>query len=66
MQNFIVLGIIPGTNYQTSLNFWVGVTLCLLAILSTRRLLALARHIHTYLLARRLARFINHFDLVTI
>lgn len=25
MQNFIVLGIIPGTNIQTDLNFWLGV-----------------------------------------
>ena len=32
MQNFIVLGIIPGTNIQTTFTFWVAVAAILVAI----------------------------------
>lgn len=29
MQNFIVLGIVPGTNFQTTFSFWLAVSLVL-------------------------------------
>jgi hypothetical protein len=38
MQNFIVLGIIPGTNYQTTFAFWLGLSVALLLLPMLRRL----------------------------
>jgi len=32
MQDFIVLGIIPGTEYQTTFTFWVAVSAVIIAI----------------------------------
>ncbi len=66
MQNFIVLGIIPGTNYQTTFSFWLTVTISFVAILYIPRYAAMFRHLRTYLAARKIARTIDHFDLITI
>ena len=63
MQSFIVLGIVPGTNIQTTLNFWIAVS-ALLAVVAFRMRLVIARNrLQTYVLARRIARVINAFEI---
>jgi hypothetical protein len=63
VQDFIVLGLIPGTNYQITFILWLYLTAGLL-------LFALALHyapkrhvLYTYLLARKVARLIKHYQL---
>jgi hypothetical protein len=64
VQDFIVLGLIPGTNYQITFIFWLwlmaglSVALALLHYLPTHLI-----HLRTYLLARKVARLINHYEL---
>jgi hypothetical protein len=63
MQNFIVLGIIPGTNFQTSFNFWLLVGIGL-ASLPALLFLAHKRHaVRAYFAARKVARLINQLQL---
>ncbi|MBC7581661.1 hypothetical protein H7097_02200 [Aeromicrobium sp.] len=50
IQNFIVLGIIPGTNVQIDFQLWLTVTLGLVTVWQLRRLL------HSTLLAAILLR----------
>jgi len=66
VQDFIVLGIIPGTDFQTTFNFWLAVGLSFVALLYVPRYAVLRRHIRTYLTARQIARTIDRFDLITI
>jgi len=66
MQNFIVLGIIPGTHIQTTLNFWIVVAIILSMASCLPRLATLVKALRRYLVIRRIARTIDHFDLVTI
>lgn len=42
MQNFIVLGQVPGTQIQLTFTFWVVVSVCLLGAVTTVYLLARA------------------------
>lgn len=66
MQSFIVLGIIPGTNIQTDLNFWILVSL-LYALLLTRRFwFALAADIRMRALAFWLAYTFDHAELALL
>jgi hypothetical protein len=66
MQNFIVLGIIPGTNYQTTFNFWLAIAAAFLVLMYIPKYVAVAKHMRTYLGMRQIARTIDHFELVTI
>ena len=63
MQNFIVLGIIPGTNLQTTFNFWLSVAICTASI----PLIAWAwRHrygVIAYIIALRVAWLIDRHQL---
>lgn len=51
MQTFIVLGLVPGTNIQTTFNFWMWVIGVLLFMLALPHLLLLAEKIHYAALA---------------
>lgn len=63
MQSFIVLGIIPGTNIQTNLNFWLVVA-GLLGILMLRGwIVALRRSMRIYMGMRKIARTINSCEM---
>jgi hypothetical protein len=59
-QSFIVLGIIPGTNIQTNLNFWIGMNVLFVLFLSRRFWRARAIDIHTRLIAWQLAYAFDH------
>jgi hypothetical protein len=62
MQAFIVLGIIPGTHIQTTLNFWIMVSL-LFGILVLRRALVMARNMAYYeVRVRKIAYTIRHCE----
>lgn len=65
MQNFIVLGIIPGTSIQINLNFWIGAFVLFLIALSSSRLYSLLATIKQYFIIRRIAYAIDHLDIVT-
>lgn len=66
MQNFIVLGIIPGTNIQTNLNFWLLVAVGLVGFILRLHILAGLERLQRYLVIRRIARTINHLDLISL
>ena len=63
VQSFIVLGIIPGTHIQTTLNFWLAVYMLLSVIFFRTRLVLLRNVIQSYLLAVQIAHTINSFEL---
>jgi hypothetical protein len=63
MQTFIVLGIIPGTDFQLTFNFWLDVVIVLAG---SPLLLALWRRrniAYNYFVAFLLARFIAQYRL---
>jgi hypothetical protein len=62
MQSFIVLGIIPGTNIQTNLNFWVFVSFLYIFFLTRRFWYARAVSLRIRLVAWRLAHTFDHFE----
>jgi hypothetical protein len=55
MQSFIVLGIIPGTDFQTTFNFWVGVAASFVLLLSLRRILRMLTYVLSYVRIPRLS-----------
>ena len=62
MQSFVVLGIIPGTNFQTTFNFWLTVAVVLL-VFAMRKRIVNARHVTQRQLAMwRIARAIERCD----
>jgi uncharacterized protein (DUF983 family) len=63
MQNLIVLGIIPGTHIQTTLNFWIAVYLLLSVVVFRARLTLLRSAFQSYLIAVQIARTIDSFEL---
>ena len=60
MQSFIVLGIIPGTNIQTNLNFWIAVTAVLILFACRGQLRAARNSLRTHLAVHKIARTIDH------
>ena len=66
MQNFIVLGIIPGTNFQTDLNFWIYVSIVFMLLINRRRFYVLGKHLHLRFIAWRITQAVNNFDLVAL
>jgi len=66
MQNFIVLGYIPGNNYQTGLAFWLIVTAVFTSILFLPQIFYAFEQLRRYLTVRQIARTINHLELITI
>jgi hypothetical protein len=66
MQNFIVLGIIPGTNIQTNFGFWIGMAAVFGLLLTRYRWVTIGARARNYLLLRKIARTIDRFDLVAL
>jgi len=66
MQSFIVLGIIPGTDIQTNLNFWIIVGALLCVVACRMRLVAAHDRLQSYIIVRKMARVIDHCDFTTI
>lgn len=65
MQSFIVLGIIPGTNFQTNLNFWIIVSSLLTLVAMRTQLIAIRNSMQIVMAARKIARTINQFEFTT-
>jgi hypothetical protein len=61
MQSFIVLGIVPGTNYQVNFMFWVYVVLGLFVAMPLISRVARKRHIvRARLAARKIEDYLSH------
>lgn len=65
MQSFVVLGIIPGTNIQTTLNFWIVFTILLSVITFRYRILSVIRFVYRYTTLIRIARAIDTYEFTT-
>ncbi|HSX15757.1 MAG TPA: hypothetical protein VLF40_03115 [Candidatus Saccharimonadales bacterium] len=63
MQNFIVLGIVPGTNVQTTFSFWLAVGGTLVALPVLRQLWRKRHVLVAYLRARKVAKLIGRLQL---
>lgn len=66
MQSFIVLGIIPGTNIQTNLNFWIYVAIILTILASYNQLNNARKHLRKHFALRQIAYTIEHYDFVLV
>ena len=66
MQNFIVLGIVPGTNYQITFSFWLEVVLLLCMVINIPRIIHFGRYVWRTYMLYRIARTISHLDLIAI
>jgi hypothetical protein len=64
MQNFIVLGIIPGTNIQTTFSFWLWVAGTLLFAASLPQLTRTAVALYRIALRVRLAWMIERWEII--
>lgn len=65
MQSFIVLGIIPGTDIQTNLNFWIAFTALLTVFAFRNRFRAGRNGIRKYVAIRKIAYTIRNYELVS-
>ncbi len=63
MQNFIVLGQIPGTNFETTFNFWLTLSLALILLFSARRLWRKRYSLLAFIRARKIERLMTHHQL---
>lgn len=62
MENFIVLGIIPGTDYQTTFSFWLGVAGGFVGMVILAKLWRKRHAIQNALAARQIARVISQYQ----
>lgn len=62
MQSFIVLGIVPGTNFQTTFNFWLTVAAILLVFVMRGPIVNARRVTQRHLAMWRIARAIDRCD----
>lgn len=63
MQSFIVLGIIPGTNFQLNFGFWISVGIMLLCSPIVRKIWRNRARFSTLLAAVKIARVISQYQL---
>ncbi len=63
MESFIVLGILPGTQYQISFLAWAYATLSTAAVILLIRLAPNRQTIQTFFIAHKVARFIDRYQL---
>jgi hypothetical protein len=63
MQSFIVLGIVPGTSFQLTFNFWLYVAILLAASPILRASWRRRNKLREYAVALTLARFIDRYQL---
>lgn len=66
MQSFIVLGIIPGTNIQTTLNFWITVAIVLTVLASYGRLNASRKWLRRHFAMHQIAYTIENYEFVLV
>ncbi len=66
MQNFIVLGIIPGTDIQTTFTFWLMVAIGFCALVSLPFVFGAVRRLRAFIVAYRIARTIEQFELIAL
>lgn len=58
MQNFIVLGIIPGTSIRITFNFWLCTVVSLLCLVLMKNLWQRRATIRSFIIALMISRFI--------
>lgn len=63
MQSFIVLGIIPGTNFQLNFSFWISIGVVLFCLPVMRAAWRRRIHVQTLLAALRIASVIDQYQL---
>ena len=63
MESFIVLGIVPGTDFQLTLEFWIAVAAVLLVLANLSLVFELANRARTWYVAQRISIEIMNFDL---
>lgn len=63
MQTFIVLGLVPGTNLQLTFTFWLYVAIVLAGWPWVRALWRRRHAVRTYLIAVRISRVIDQYQL---
>jgi len=63
MQNFIVLGIVPGTNFQLTFDFWLSLAIGLVCLPFVVYVWHRRTALHAAFIALRLAIFIDQYHL---
>jgi len=63
MQNFIVLGLVPGTHLEITFTLWVCGAVLLAGLPFLRQLWHHRTNIYNYAVALRFARFIDQFQI---
>lgn len=66
MNSLLVLGIIPGTDIQTNLNFWLVVYVVVVTVVFRLHILRIRSKLQTQIIARRIARAINSCELANL
>lgn len=64
MQSFIVLGIIPGTNFQLNFSFWISTGIIFVCLPMLRKIWQNRTYFLTLLAAFRIARVIDQYQLL--
>jgi uncharacterized membrane protein len=64
MQNFIVLGIIPGTSVQLNFNFWLTLSIFLAVIPLLIGAWRRRNRVYSYVIALRISRVIDQYQLL--
>jgi hypothetical protein len=64
MQDFIVLGIIPGTSIQITFNFWMYIGISLLTVQGMRALWRRRYAIRAYIAAVLISRIIARYQIL--
>lgn len=59
MQNFIVLGLVPGTNFQITFAYWLNVILAIVGLLALRSAWRRRTAIHLFLAGLQIALIID-------
>ena len=63
MQNFIVLGIIPGTDFQITFNFWLLAAVLLASLPLVRRAWHQRNNVRVYIVSMQLNWVIDRFQI---
>lgn len=66
MQNFIVLGLVPGTQIQLTFIFWLGIAAAFFSLLMLVHVWGKRDELRQKRAVRQIARTINSIDLVTL
>lgn len=64
MQSFIVLGIVPGTDFQLTFNFWLNIAILLAVSPMLRAAWRRRGKLREVVVAVKLARFIDQYQLL--